>query len=137
MTVAATTPVPSDEVVTELVRKRVTILGTFSWDMLSATIVEDALCATLDELCVRLETEMLCQSLDRKQRTVTFSVPATWWQHLRQAMFPEWWLRRYPVRLRLLSETVRYEILDSYPRANIAVPELGRAARMVLHDFRK
>lgn len=129
-------PVPSDEVVLELVRKRLTAVGAFSWDMLSATIVEDALCARLDQLCVRLETEMLCQSLDHKQHTVAFWVPATWWQHLRQAAFPRWWLSRYPVRLKKLSETVYYEILDSYPQADIVVPELGKPVRLALRDFR-
>ncbi len=30
----------------------------------------------------------------------TIEVPATWWQHFKQAHFPKWLLRRFPVRMK-------------------------------------
>lgn len=107
------------------VRKRVTELGTFSTAQLRLTIDEvQPMMDELGALCVRLQTEVLCQSVSQQQETVIFKAPATWWQHLKQDLFPRWLLNRFPVRQAVTKRVVRYEILASYPQADIAVPDI-------------
>ncbi len=42
---------------------------------------------------------------------VSFVVPATWWDALKERWFPRWALRRWPVCTRTLSRTVKVEAL--------------------------
>jgi hypothetical protein len=57
-----------------------------------------------DEERFRLVYEVYAREAERD---VTY--PATWWQHFKQRWFPAWLLRRYPVRLTVV--TVRAEAL--------------------------
>jgi len=45
------------------------------------------------------------------EKTVTFQVPATWWQHFKQSHFPAWALRKFPVKYETLAETIGFKAL--------------------------
>lgn len=45
---------------------------------------------------------------------VTFEVPKNRWQHLRKALLPAWWLRRYPIKTKPITKTVVTQVHDRY-----------------------
>lgn len=115
----------------ELLRKRVCTVGHFSRSTLQMRNVSHLIDDCLGDLVVQLEMEVLCQSSGNREKVVSFNVPATWWQHFKLAKFPAWLIKRFPVRYRQLTETVRYEVWASYPRADIKLPERFGAPVMI------
>jgi hypothetical protein len=67
--------------------------------------------------------------------TFTVKVPATWWQHLKKAKFPEWYRDRWPVRMTEVTaskhvtgtvrvqEEIRIERSLTYPDPSVKLPE--------------
>lgn len=138
----------------ELVSRKVTVCGTYSRAQMSLFRAH-AWELAADDICYRLETEMLCQSRGKQQQTVQFWVPTSWWQHLKRTILHRWFERafvegekssyqtkgwgfrrwigqRIDFRLKSVEKTVEWEVLDSYPMADIPVPELGTPVRIVI-----
>jgi hypothetical protein len=101
-----------------------------------------------NRMLVRLKSAVLAFRLPghsaTEQRTVSFKVPASPWQHWKQKHQDAWWLRwfvaRRPVRTEVLSETVElttvWEDYATYPWQTVAPtdPKLGMPNRhMLLH----
>ncbi len=139
----------------EFVRKRVTVLGTFSLSQLKIDRVT-ALECQLNALVYKLETELLCRFRGNQQQTVQFWVPTSWWQHLKRTILHRWFERafvegedssyqtkgwgfrrwigqRIDFRLKSVVKTVEWEVLDSYPMADVEVPsDFGAPVRNVI-----
>lgn len=139
----------------EFVRKRVTVLGTFSLSQLKIDRVT-ALECHLNALVCQLETELLCQSRGNQTQIVQFWVPANWWQHLKRTILHRWFERafvegedssyqtkgwgfrrwigqRIEFRLKSVMKSAEWEILDSYPMADVEVPSnFGAPVRIVI-----
>lgn len=142
----------------ELLRKRVTVLGTFALSQLRVSSLHP-IEPLLDTLRFQLETELLCQSRGKQQQTVQFWVPTSWWQHLKHTIGRRYfgcyaldgfnpqkrplgcqggrawrWLgRRIHVKVKAVDKTVQWEVFDSYPKANVEVPaDFGEHVRIVI-----
>jgi len=99
-----------------------------------------------NRMLVRLKSAVLAHRLPghtaSSQRTVSFRVPASPWQHWKQKHQDSWWLRwfvaRRPVRTEVLSEkvelTATWEDWATYPWQTIAPtdPRLGMPNRHML-----
>jgi hypothetical protein len=79
-----------------------------------------------DSMIVEMTAYVTAHRLARETQTVTFEVPASWWQHWKQDAAPEWLRRRWPVRTRRLSRTVRFETFRAYPDAQVPHAEILR-----------
>jgi len=51
----------------------------------------------MDEVRVRIESYIFGVDMPTTY-TVSILVPETWWQHLKDDHFPEWWKRKWPVK---------------------------------------
>lgn len=57
----------------------------------------------------------------QRKHEIFAAYPDTWWQHFKRDYFPEWALRRWPVRYR--RETATFDIRVIYPDLKISVPD--------------
>jgi hypothetical protein len=73
------------------------------------------------DLVLTLKAYVLEQTLEDRTVTVSFDVPATWWEHLKQRLG---WRR---VRTKTLSRVVKFEVKAAYPEATVDVPLGGPA----------
>ena len=70
--------------------------------------------------------------------TAAVDIPSDWWQAVRQRWAPSWWLKRWPVKLRTVSdtkretksETIAREVLKTCP--HIRVPEQRRHVEFLM-----
>lgn len=143
----------------EMVCTRVTVLGRYSLQQMRLSC-EEFWPSVVDDLQFKLETEILCQSRGNLQQTVQFWVPASWWQHLKRTIVHRWFERvfvegeefsyqtkgwgfrrwigqRINFKLKAVDRTVEWEVLDSYPMADVEVPEdFGKPVRIVIPQAR-
>ena len=71
--------------------------------------------------CVLKLGAFLLKSTQKRMGTGSYTVPATWWQHLKESHFPAWLLRRFPVKH--TQHTYAYETeIRLCPHADIAWP---------------
>lgn len=61
----------------------------------------------LGQFLVRLEHFVYSKTLD----VIEVKYPASWWQHFKQAFFPQWLLRYFPVK----ETVVKYDVAALYP----------------------
>ena len=103
-------------------------LGAFSRSRLAVEQAD----ALWGGLLVRFVTDVLVRPGEEETELLSFAVPATWWQHLKQDVFPAWLLRRFPVRTTTLERRIRYRIDATYPQADVVLPkEYGPAVLRV------
>lgn len=76
----------------------------------------------------RMEAHVLASQVCNDRQQATVSYPATWWQHLKHDL-PGYLgrrvRRRWPVRLAKAVMAVDFTSFDTYPRADLQMPELG------------
>lgn len=60
---------------------------------------------------------------DRYITYFSWRVPKTWFQHLKEAHAPRWFLSRYPVAYehKKAKRTVKFTRMAQYPKANVAI----------------
>ena len=68
-----------------------------------------------DALVAELTARLLGKRRTEKEITARESVPADWWQALRQRWLPTWWLRRWPVRTREIATQETREVWHVCP----------------------
>lgn len=56
-------------------------------------------------------TAYIAQNTIHREVTGTIQVPASWWQHVKEALCPAWWLRRWPVQYRTYETVIQYNHL--------------------------
>lgn len=80
-------------------------------------------------LVISLRGYVLAEEVDNRTKAVTFktTIPATWWDHLKQDKLPYWLTKLFPIKLKTIekSKKVTFRRLATYPKANIVLPELG------------
>jgi hypothetical protein len=89
---------------------------------------EKALEETADEMYLMLEATVLATRLCADTVRSEVSYPATWWQHLKHDLpwrLGAWVRKRWPVRTARADIAVDFKIYDTYPRADVQLPELG------------
>lgn len=80
-----------------------------------------------NRLVAQLTTRVLAQQTISDTRTYAVHHPASWWQHLKYALFskrwfPVWCEYRWPVRWDRTRIKVEFKQYEAYPKASIAVP---------------
>lgn len=69
-------------------------------------------------LVLRVQREFFGKQIN-DQKTVEFTAvfPTTWWQHFKQDYFPNWLLKRFPVKKKVLkeSQTVFFTRMMEFP----------------------
>lgn len=84
----------------------------------------------IQNLVLQLSGYVLAEEVDKREKVVTFEykIPLNWWEHFKASILPIW-LYRYvgqPKYKTITKErTIRFRKLATYPKANIAIPELG------------
>lgn len=89
------------------------------------------------DLVMTLASHVLAERLEPSETTVTFDVPASWWQHTKAVLFPTLsrWIRR-PPRIRQERRVVTAANFATFPECRRDYPkELGRGVRMSLLDW--
>lgn len=106
--------------------------------LLPRFIANTALFEVYEQTAEYMAMELRAYVLARKQvdeyHNAVLEVPATWWQHLKQDYFPEWYKRRWPIRFTKMVKRFRFERYDTYPEADFAISE-ERFGRPVLCEF--
>ena len=83
-------------------------------------------------MVVQLVSEVLTEKITGESKTVRLDIPASWWESFKQTFSDSWWLRRfvkrYPVKMTTLENTVTFERYARYPNADVPeqVTPLGR-----------
>ena len=70
---------------------------------------------------------------DTKEETHTFGAkyPSDWKQAFKEQHFPEWLKKRYPVKYKSITETVKFTAYNLYPNFPALMP--GRCTESVQH----
>lgn len=68
-------------------------------------------CINTDAMLVQLYDDIWKQDLEVIEDEVSY--PATWFQHLKQTYFPDWYTKRWPVML--IKKTLRCQVKAYYP----------------------
>lgn len=83
-----------------------------------------------DTLVLALQKQLLVDQFADGSYTAELAVPATWWQHWKEAhgrkWLGPWWMDRYPVQNTVRTAVVEVERLHAYPEPRIQFPEFGR-----------
>ncbi len=81
----------------------------------------------LQRLCFRIRGYVLAEEVDKRSMIVKFriDIPATWWQHFKQSLFPQWLLNRTPVKHYTIerNKKVTFRRLATYPKASLILPK--------------
>ncbi|MBV8072094.1 MAG: hypothetical protein JO270_19460 [Acidobacteriaceae bacterium] len=91
-----------------------------------------ALDPVAQNLVFRLQSYVLGK--DTSYVDATERVPADWWQALRQRWFPGWWLRRWPLRWRVIE--IRRIERRMCPHLNRKFPEEQRHLEWIVNRER-
>ena len=80
-----------------------------------------------------LRAYVLAEEVDNRTKLVRFQtdVPANWWEHFKRDVLQRLFRGRLHIKFTYISrtKTVRFRKLATYPKANIALPELGDTIR--------
>jgi hypothetical protein len=129
-------------------RLKVAAQGTLPPSVAQSVNVHAAVDRFTQGLVFQLSAYVLAQHLDShtvtRDRTVTFDVPATWFQHWKQHAalrdpLARWLVRRWPVRTRTLTErvelTATWDRYAAFPEATIITDDrLGQSLRWLRAD---
>lgn len=91
--------------------------------------------ANIDALFAKLSAYVLKEEFEPVTETLTQSIPATWWQHFKRDHFPNWLVRRFPVRTIALTATLTCVPKAIYPRAKIKFGEPTYKFHVLVKDF--
>lgn len=86
--------------------------GEFSCDQMQLNVEPDFYARQFRGM---LWTYVMSETLKEKTEEVTFSYPASWWQHFKAECFPEWLRKRYPVRMTVETRHVHFSAKEIYP----------------------
>lgn len=115
------------------------LVGSYSRDRLTFTLSQD-FGYSLDMYAGRFATRILAGKAYSEDYTVATEVPATWWQHLKLALYVVFaqqahtWRNRFipgflpvwfPVRFEERKSTIKLTGHWSYPRADFITPHAG------------
>jgi hypothetical protein len=68
------------------------------------------------ELLYSLHTLIPAENMKEETHTFNFEYPLTWWQSLKEQYFPSWLKRRFPVRYKKITKTVKFTAYNIYPK---------------------
>lgn len=71
---------------------------------------------------------------ERKEENhiISFQKPATWWEHFKEAKFPQWLLSRYPVKY--VTETAVVTLSRAFEFPDAYHHDFGPLAKFIIHD---
>lgn len=67
---------------------------------------------------------------ERAQHTLCVTVPSSWWQHFKEACFPAWLRKAFPVQHRQMRQTVHAARL--FPHAPVPARHVGEPVLRIL-----
>ncbi len=109
--------------VVELIRNKIYMNKTFGGYLSSSLKIDrfqrEQMLA--DEFYYQLEAELLTQELDHRTEGVVFEIPKTWFEHFKKECFPNWLLKKFPVKYNIEKREIEYKVEAYYPHANISI----------------
>jgi len=78
-----------------------------------------------EEVVICLEAQIYAEKVCEQVHTLSLERPINWWQAFKEEYFPDWLLKRYPVRKMSVYKKIYCSRLAMYPRLPLAVPEPG------------
>lgn len=84
-----------------------------------------------DELVYALKGWMLGESVEKREMQVTFFNPATWWQMFKASYFPDFLVRKFPIREKVVEKKVHFEKWACYPKLPGVFKEGTRTIKFV------
>ena len=86
-----------------------------------------------DQLAVRLEKEVLGETLGRQTYTITQYHPRSWWQMFKDEHMPSWFIRKFPIKLTPHETTIRWTDIATFPFSSIKCPPDARGVAVVAY----
>ena len=118
-------PIITREMVLDVLHKQFHVTATEKW--LETVGVSHAREFLLAEMVYRLRLEIFGKITPHPsmKKTVSWSVPSSWWQHWKMSNAPKWFLKRWPVVYTHHSKThtVTPSQTDLFPYATEDIPK--------------
>jgi hypothetical protein len=73
-------------------------------------------------LIVRLNKNIWTEQIQDETVTLEVETPATWWQHLKQDLFPKWAIKRWPVKMIKKEKKHTFKTHALFPEFNYEAP---------------
>ncbi len=97
--------------------------------MMGILSVDDAILETQRDVYSRktmlvLTTKFVEEVLDPQdsgEARLIVHVPTSWWQHFKVSVFPQWALKRFPVKYHTVKRTVKFNVSAIYPKCDRAI----------------
>jgi hypothetical protein len=103
------------------------------WFNLAASINESLFVKPLDfsnyakGLLLEIRKYVWSQKLESKTVKLEIKVPTSWWQHLKQDHFPQWAVKKWPVRYKTESKSYQFDVKALFPELQMNTPpHLGK-----------
>ena len=101
----------------------VKILGSYSTGAMRSSAHETFVSEQFRQYAIEFATSVLARRQIGDKQELAVRHPATWWQHFKFSHLPGWWTRRWPVRWHTTSATVNFTRYDTYPGADVPLPQ--------------
>lgn len=89
----------------------------------------------LGDMVIRFEKELLGEIVGTQEHTVMVDVPSSWWQHLKEDHFPQWYVRRWPVLHKTRRVVIDLTTIGAFSDEMFQTPEKYRG-KIVLPVYR-
>ena len=103
-------------------------LGGFTAQNLRVDVIEGLYD---NELLCSLHTLIPAENMKEETHTFRAKYPSDWKQAFKEQHFPEWLKKRYPVKYKRITETVKFTAYNLYPKFPALMP--SRCAESVQH----
>ena len=103
-------------------------LGDFTAQNLRVDVIEGLYD---NELLCSLHTLIPAENMKEETHTFRAKYPSDWKQAFKEQHFPEWLKKRYPVKYKSITETIKFIAYNLYPNFPALMP--GRCVGSVQH----
>ena len=96
-------------------------------------VLEAAMEHITGNLMLRLQKEILGETVGRQTHTITQYHPANWWQMWKDEHSKWWWVRKFLKRVDLIPHhtTIRWDQIATFPESKIKTPPEQRGPVMI------
>lgn len=89
-----------------------------------------------DSMVFQFKMHVYTEDLYDKTFDVSVETPATWWQHLKEDLFPSWLKARFPVRYKQTMKTIRQRAFEAYPKLKIGHPNEPSFRHVIMSEVK-
>jgi hypothetical protein len=87
-------------------------IGPYTLDSLRVGVISNILA---EGLVAELDMKILGQK-NSHEYEVSFQMPKNWWQHLRQTVLPGFWLKKCPVKKKIIKKYFKFDHYSLLPK---------------------